>query len=142
MKIDIEELKIHFDRFDEDSKQKIRELVNLDKRLLYFLIGQFIQRIDNYRYTQNKNKIFSDFIESLNRKNAAQRFAENILQNQINYIDRLDSKAKYIFDLTKDNLNQLFKYISFSEVLIALISGYYADNILKTKQEQVDVVCC
>ncbi|UOY10061.1 hypothetical protein [Methanonatronarchaeum sp. AMET6-2] len=135
MKKDIEELKEHFDRFDEDSKQKIREIVNQDKRILYFLIGQFIRRIDNYRYTQNKNKIFSDFIESLNRKNAAQRFAENILQNQMYYIDRLDSKAKYIFDLTKDNLNQLFKDKSFSEVLIALISGYYADNILKTKYE-------
>ncbi|WGI17899.1 hypothetical protein [Methanonatronarchaeum sp. AMET-Sl] len=135
MKEDIERLEEYFAKFDEDSKQEIREIVNQDERLLYFLVGQFIRRIDDYRYTQDKNKIFTDFIESINRKNAGQRFAENILQNQMYYIDRLDSKAKYIFDLTKDNLNQFFEDKSFSEVLISLISGYYADNILKSTYE-------
>ncbi|MFP4051361.1 MAG: hypothetical protein ACLFVB_06435 [Thermoplasmata archaeon] len=138
MKNKTKELKKYFDKFEEpETKEKIRELVNEEDNslLVYYLIGQLIGNIDDFRYKKgNKNSIFSDFVESLNRKNAKQRFAEEILQGQIYYIEKSNPKAKFVFDILADNLNNLFKQKSFSDVLIAIVSGYYGENILKSEK--------
>ncbi len=137
MKNKTKKLEEYFEAFEEaETKDKIRELVSDDEnqQLVYYLIGQFIRKIDNSRYNENKNSIFSDFVESLNRKNAKQRFASEILQGQTYYIERLNPKAKFIFDIITDNLDSLFKQKSFSDILIAMVSGYYANNILKSKK--------
>lgn len=138
MKNKTKRLKKYFEDWEEpESKQKIRDLVNEDEnlRLLYYLIGQFIRAIDDFRYNEDKNKIFSDFVESLNRKNAKSRFAEEILQGQTYYIEKLNPKAKFVFDLLTENLDELFQQKSFSDVLIAVVSGYYAEKILKSEYE-------
>ncbi len=137
MKNKTKKLEEQFKAFEEpESKEKIRELVNDDEnlQLVYYLIGQFIRKIDDSRYKENKNTIFSNFIESLNRKNAKQRFATEILQGQTYYIERLNPKAKFVFDILTDNLDSLFKQKTFSDILIAMVSGYYARNILKSKK--------
>jgi len=137
MKNKTKKLEEYFEVFEEpESKQKIRELVNDDEnlQLVYYLIGQFIRKIDDSRYNENKNTIFSNFVESLNRKNAKQRFATEILQGQTYYIERLNPKGKFVFDIVSDNLDNLFQQKSFSDILIAMVSGYYAENIFKSKK--------
>jgi len=138
MKNKTKELKENFDNFEEqETKEKIRELVNEEDNslLVYYLIGQLIGNIDDFRYKKgNKNSIFSEFLESLNQKNAKQRFAEEILQGQIYYIEKSNPKAKFVFDILGDNLDNLFKTKSFSDVLIAIVSGYYGENILKSEK--------
>lgn len=140
MKDKIGQIKEEFEQFDEESKERIKETVNEDKDILYYLIGQFIRKIDDWKYRDNKNKIFGNFIEPLNRKNASERFAKDIIQGQNYYIERLNPKAKFVFDLTASNLDGLFQNQEFPKILIALTSGYYSENILigQEKQNQED----
>jgi len=137
MKSKAKALEEYFENFEKEaSKEKIRSFVGKGEnlQLTYYLIGQFIRKIDDFRYNENKNSIFSNFIESLNRKNAKHRFAQDILQGQTYYIEKLNPKAKFIFDIITDNLENLFQQKSFSDILIAIVSGYYSENILKSKK--------
>ena len=141
MKEQINELKLAFKGLEseatkENSIKSIDELVNQkgNEHLLYYLIGQLIKKIDGYRYEKNKNKTFDSFVQSINRKNIKQRFAEDILQKQNYYIQKLNPKAKHIFNLMATNLNTLFDYEPYEEMLISIITGYYSSDILKSEK--------
>ena len=137
MKSRLNELKKLFEVFGKSEKQEIKGIINADPELIYYIIGQFISIIDAFRYKENKNKIFGNFIESLNERSAKKRFPKDILQNQNYYIKQLNPKAKFVFDLLSQKLNNLFEDKDFSEVIISMISGYYStDNILQTNKEE------
>lgn len=143
MKERIKELKTCFDEFEDgNTREKIRELVNNDEsdQSIHYLVGQFIALIDAARYKADKNKIFDSFISSLNRKNAKERFAEQILQRQNYYIEERGKKAKFVLELLTENLDNLFQQDTFHDGLIALISGYYGDMIIRTEKVSEDEV--
>lgn len=137
MKKEFEELKKNFEKFDQaENRERIKQIAGeKNPEMLYYLIGQFIRKIDDFRYIENKNKIFNGFVESLNKKNVTKRFAEDIIQGQNYYIERLNPKVKFIFDVLAENTNNLFKDTIFPEVLISMTSGYYSENILKSEKE-------
>jgi len=136
MRSKTDELKDYFKGFNQEDRGKIKDMVQTEPELLYFLMGQFIGKIDAFRYNENKNQIFGNFIESLNQRSAKKRLAEDIIQNQNYYIQRLNKKAKYVFDLLSDNLGELFENEDFSKIVIALNTGYYStENILTTEKE-------
>jgi hypothetical protein len=139
MKEQILSLKLEFEKLENDdakqeAEKRIEEIVEEDNRRVYYLIGQFIKKIDNFREYKGKNKIFDGFVQSINRKSIKQRFAEDILQKQNYYIEQLNPKAKFIFDLMANNLDKLFEYEPYEEMVIALITGYYSNDILKSSK--------
>jgi|GEM_PF-4285782 len=139
MKEQILSLKSEFGKLEkenakQEAKKEIQELVGRDDRLVYYLIGQFIRKIDNFRGKKGKNKIFDGFVQSINRKSIKQRFAEDILQKQNYYVERLNPKAKFVFDIMANNLDTLFEYEPYEEMIISLITGYYSNDILKSSK--------
>lgn len=135
LKEEIKVLEKSFASFGDSDKAKIIEIVVEDERsdLLYYLIGNFIRKIDNTRSKENKNRIFERFLASLNRKNIKDRFQKMILQDQHYYIQGRSSKVKFIFDLIKYNLDELFEDEDYENIAIALITGYYSKDMLKTE---------
>ncbi|PKP59880.1 MAG: hypothetical protein CVT89_00750 [Candidatus Altiarchaeales archaeon HGW-Altiarchaeales-2] len=142
MKGQIIDLKSKFEMLgDENIKEddikrpeifsEIQKMVEQDNRILYYLIGQFIRKIDNKRGYAKKNKIFDDFIQNINRKNIKQRFAEDILKKQNYYIKQLNPRAKLVFDVMSNNMDNLFEYEPYEEIVIYIITGYYSNNMLK-----------
>lgn len=132
MKEQILSLKSEFEKLEndeakEEAEKRIEEIVEEDDRLVYYLIGQFIKKIDDSR--GDKNKIFDGFVQSINRKSIKQRFAEDILQKQNYYVEQLNHKAKFIFDIMANNLDKLFEYEPYEEMVISLITGYYSNEI-------------
>jgi len=145
MKDQIIDLKSKFEMLKEenitDDKisevfSEIQKIVEQDDRIVYYLIGQFIRIIDNKRWRANKNTIFNDFIQNINRKNIKQRFAEDILRKQNYYIERLNPRAKLVFDVMSNNMDNLFKYEPYEEIVIYIITGYYSNNMLKIKNDK------
>ena len=139
MKEQILSLKSEFEKRENDearheAEKRIEEIVEEDDRLVYYLIGQFIKKIDDFRGYKGKNKIFDGFVQSINRKSIKQRFAEDILQRQNYYVEQLNPKAKFIFDLMANNLDKLFEYEPYEEMVISLITGYYSNDILKSSK--------
>jgi CRISPR-associated protein Csh1 len=139
MKEQILNLKSEFGKLEEENtkqgaEKRIEEIIEKDDRLVYYLIGQFIKKIDDFRGYKGKNKIFDDFVQSINRKSIKQRFAEDILQKQNYYIERLNPKAKFVFDIMANNLDKLFEYEPYEEMVISLITGYYSNDILKSSK--------
>jgi len=117
---------------DEKSEvfSEIQKMVEQDDRIVYYLIGQFIQKIDNMRGYAKKNKIFNDFVQNINKKNVKQRFAEDILRKQNYYIEQLNPRAKLVFDVMSNNMDNLFEYEPYEEIVIYTITGYYSNNML------------
>lgn len=122
----------YFEDLSEKDKEDVKDLLHEEdsRELLYYLVGQLIRKVDNFRGTEGKNQIFDDFLTSLNRKNASKRFAEEILQGQNYYIQRLSVKSKFVFDLLAESLEELFEDGSFPKIIISLTAGYYSKNIL------------
>jgi len=144
MKEQISSLKAKFEKLEDknakqEAEKKIEEIVEEDDRLVYYLIGQFIRKIDNFRGKKGKNKIFDGFVQNINRKSIKQRFLEDILQKQNYYIEQLNPKAKFIFDVLANNLDKLFEYEPYEEMVISLITGYYSSDILKSPKVGGDV---
>lgn len=144
MKEQISSLKAEFEKLEDknakqEAKKKIEEIVEKDDRLVYYLIGQFIWKIDGFRRSKGKNKIFDSFVQNINRKSIKQRFVEDILQKQNYYIEQLNPKAKFIFDILANNLDKLFEYEPYEEMVISLITGYYSNDILKSSKAGGDV---
>ena len=132
-------LKSEFEKLEDkntkqEAKKKIEEIVEEDDRLVYYLIGQFIWKIDGFRRSKGKNKIFDGFVQNINRKSIKQRFVEDILQKQNYYIEQLNPKAKFIFDILANNLDKLFEYEPYEEMVISFITGYYSNDILKSSK--------
>ncbi|RLG01366.1 hypothetical protein DRN58_01930 [Thermococci archaeon] len=127
-------VKLENEKAKEEAEEKIEKIVEEDERLIYYLIGQFIRKIDNFRGKKGKNKIFDSFVQSINRRNIKQRFVEDILQKQNYYIEKLNPKAKFVFDIMSNNLDKLFEYEPYEEMIISLITGYYSRDILKSSK--------
>jgi len=139
MKEQILNLKYEFEKLEnekakEEAEEKVEKIVEEDEKLIYYLIGQFIRKIDNFRGKKGKNKIFDSFVQSINRRNIKQRFVEDILQKQNYYIEKLNPKAKFVFDIMSNNLDKLFEYEPYEEMIISLITGYYSRDILKSSK--------
>ena len=136
MKQKIEKLEKHFGNFEDENKEYIKEIVVDDgnKQLLYYLIGNFIQKIDNTRGRKGKNKIFENFVSNLNQRNIKDRFQKDILQGQNYYIKDRSQKAKFVLDLIKYHLDDLFEDIPHEDIMISLITGYYSEDILETEK--------
>ncbi len=138
LKKQIEKVDGSFKKFEEEDKEEIREIVlsEENKQLLYYLIGNFIRKIDNTRGSEGKNKIFEDFISSFNKRNIKDRFQKQILQGQNYYIKGRNPKAKYVLDLIKYHLDDLFEDLPHGEVMISLITGYYSKDILESDEKK------
>ncbi len=136
LKNQIQKLDDFFKNFEDDDKEKIKEIVldEKNKQLLYYLIGNFIQKIDNTRGREEKNKVFENFISNINERNIKNRFQKDILQRQNYYIKERSRKVKFILDLIKYHLDDLFKDLPYEEIMISLITGYYSEDILKSEK--------
>ncbi|NIQ05463.1 MAG: hypothetical protein GWO20_06965, partial [Candidatus Korarchaeota archaeon] len=97
MKEEISKLKSSLDELGEAQKEELKQVIEEDERLLYYLIGQLIRKIDNFRGSKGKNKIFSSFIQNVNPRNIKARFAKDILQGQDYYLEKLTRKDKIEF---------------------------------------------
>jgi len=136
IKQQIEKLEKHFENFEDEDRENIKKIVVEDgnKQLLYYLIGNFIQKIDNTRGRKGKNKIFENFVSNLNQRNIKDRFQKDILQGQNYYIKDRSQKAKFVLDLIKYHLDDLFEDLSYDDVIISIITGYYSEDILETEK--------
>lgn len=135
-KTKVNNLEEYLQDLNQSNKQKIKDLVFENNDLFYYLIGNMIKKIDSFRYSKNKSKIFETFIKNVNNRNIRKRFVQDILKKQIYYLERLNPKAKFVLSLVKYKLEKLFEESEFEEIMLALISGYYSDDVLKSEDNQ------
>ena len=143
MKTNLSNVESKFKELENDTMEKkaTDELIQITRDnsvIVYYLIGQFIRVIDDMRYQKTKNKIFDDFIKNVNRRNIKTRFAEDVLQKQNYYIQCLGKKAKFVFNILADNLENIFEHGLYEEIIISLITGYYSNNLLKSSKKEGD----
>ena len=123
------------------SKEDIKSvlmIVEEDKSIKYYLLGQFINLIDKTKFANNKKgDIFSNFILNVNRNNIFKLFVTEILQKNNYYIEKMNIKSKIIFKLFENDLNNLFneENFTFEDYIILLFTGYYTTNILSSKYD-------
>ena len=121
----------------EDIDDKvIIEIIDKDPSLKYFILGQFIYIIDNYKEDAGKNvNVFSNFISHVNRNNIKKYFTIQVLQKNNFYISKCTEKEKFIFEILKLYDDILFneKGLSFEDYLLSIFTGYYCENIISDK---------
>lgn len=123
----------------EESKiTNLLEILDKDPAFKYFLIGQFIRYIDDFKFRSGKNaSTFSNFINNANRNNLKKLFVRLILENNEFYIKRLSKKGKMIFNMFLDYDN-LFneKGFVYEDYSLLMFTGYYTPNLLKSEKEK------
>lgn len=124
---------------ESDDKKVIKDLINEDVALKYYLIGQFISYIDIFKSKNGKNKeVFSNFITNVNRNNIRKLFVSEILQKNNFYIEKMNKKGKFLFEVFEMNTSELFdeeNNFDYEDYLLLIFTGYYTDNILLSKYE-------
>ena len=118
------------------NNEIIIELIDNEPCLKYFILGQFIRVIDNYKEDAGKNvNIFSNFISHTNKNNIKKYFTIQVLQKNNFYINQFTEKEKFIFEILKLYGDILFdeKVLSFEDYLLSIFTGYYCENIISDK---------
>lgn len=125
--------------FNNKDKHDVELLIKDDIALKYYLLGQFISYIDILKKVNNKKaNIFSNFINSVNRSNIKKLFVSEILQKNNFYINKMNKKGKYIFEIFESNCSNLFDEsdkFDYEDYLLLLFTGYYTQNILISNYE-------
>jgi len=123
--------------FEKDDKKVIKDLIKDDIALKYYLIGQFISYIDIFKSKNDKNKeVFSNFITNVNRNNIRKLFISEILQKNNFYIEKMNKKGKFLFEVFEIEISNLFNEgidFDYEDYLLLIFTGYYTDNILLSK---------
>ncbi|KZX17002.1 hypothetical protein MBCUT_04050 [Methanobrevibacter cuticularis] len=129
-------------KIDEEDVKNLIKIINEDKSLKYYLLGQFISLIDNSKSNQGKKgETFSNFATNVNRNNLHKFFTTEILQKNVLYINQMNKKGKFIFKIIEDDLNSIFNEnndFSFEDYLLLLFTGYYTKNILSSSYGYVE----
>lgn len=115
--------------------EKINKIIENDPACKYFLIGQFIRLIDITKFVKEKKSIFNNFIKNVNRNNIRKLFVTEILQKNNFYIEEMNPKGKYIFQILETNMDSIFNEeddFDFEDYLLLLFTGYYTTNILRS----------
>jgi len=122
---------------DRDKEELNEYNIEIDKELVYFLLGQFIRKIDNKRMVDSKNTVFEDMIRSMNIDNAKEQIARTILRDNAHIITEMSKENKQpLFDILKLEMKNLFDEDDFAEILFPLTNGYYSKNLLIIKDEK------
>jgi len=139
----IKQIKYEFRNYKKEQhnefKEKVIPLVESNNVIKYYLIGQFIRYIDNFKKANGFNpEVFNNFMTNVNRNNIKKMFATEILQKNIYYINQMSRKAKILFEILEENLNSLFdeKNMTYEDYILTLCVGYYTENILSIKKEE------
>lgn len=127
-----------------DKKDEFDNLIKYDPAIKYYLIGQFIRKLDNKKLAAGKNTdIFSIFVNNVNRNNISELFTNEILIKNNFYIKRMVSSGKVVFDIfeLENVLNDLFdepeeSNLSFEDYILLMFTGYYTENIFKSNQDE------
>ncbi|MDR1820723.1 MAG: hypothetical protein LBR15_10825 [Methanobrevibacter sp.] len=116
------------------------ELIEKEPALKYYLLGQFLRYIDNFKRANNKKMdVFSNFINNVNRNNVRDLFVTEVLQKNNYYIDQMSEKGKLIFKLFKNNRPYVFNEpqgFSYEDYILLMFTGYYTENILKSDKKK------
>ncbi|WP_297897378.1 hypothetical protein [Methanobrevibacter sp.] len=122
---------------DNDDFSKI---VNEEPALKYYLLGQFLRYIDNFKRANNKNSdVFSNFINNVNRNNVYNLFVSEVLQKNNFYIEKMSKKGKLIFKVFENDINSIFNEpegFSYEDYILLMFTGYYTDNLLKSDKKE------
>ncbi|WP_152411893.1 hypothetical protein [Methanobrevibacter boviskoreani] len=122
-------------KISAEDEEEIFKLIEEDCSLKYYLLGQFISLIDNFKRSNNKNgEVFSNFILNCNKYNVLKLFATEVLQKNNYYIEKMNKKGKFIFKILEKDLNSLFDEdeFYFEDYLLLIFTGYYTENILSS----------
>ena len=129
-------VKGHVD-FENEDKYVIKDLISDDVALKYYLIGQFISYIDIFKSKNGKNKeVFSNFVTNVNRNNIKKLFVSEILQKNNFYIEKMNKKGKFLFEVFEMEISNLFNEcvgFDYEDYLLLIFTGYYTNNILLSK---------
>lgn len=133
-------LKKYFKEYNKENDEKILELIKKDPAIKYYLLGQFIRKIDNHKGNQDKKGgVFSDFVKNANRNNIKNLFITEVLQKNIYYIEGANPKRKFIFKMFENDLDSLFDYnkenLTFEDYLILIFTGNYTQSILDSDKK-------
>ena len=124
------------DPISEEDNEKILELIRDDPGLKYYLLGKFLKSIDSLKWGGGKkSEVFNNFITNANRNNIKNLFVTEVLQKNNYYIERMNKKTKFTFNLLENSLGSLFNEssgFSFEDYILLLFTGYYTKNILST----------
>jgi CRISPR-associated protein Csh1 len=138
----VQNIKDIFFKYGGDSKEpiseedhgKILELIKDDPGLKYYLLGKFLKNIDSLKWGGGKkSEVFNNFITNANRNNIKNLFVTEVLQKNNYYIEKMNKKSKFTFNLLESDINALFNEpegFSFEDYLLLLFTGYYTKNIL------------
>lgn len=125
--------------FEEITENDVKNLVEQDIALKYYLLGQFIAYIDNFKFSEGKKKVaFSNFVANVNCNNIKKLFVTEILQKNNYYINKMSKKGKFIFKLFEEDGILLFdenNSFDYEDYLLLLFTGYYTQNILSNSYE-------
>jgi len=144
-KKDVEILKKEiFAKYNEDNKDivksisgedntRIKELIENDPSIKYYLLGKFIKLIEGFKSGGGKKvEVFNNYVTNANRNNIRNLFVTEVLKKNNYYIEKMGKKGKFVFNLIEENLGELFneKGLSFEDHILLLFTGYYTENIL------------
>lgn len=128
----------------KEGSNDFDELVEKEPALKYYLLGQFLRYIDDFKKANNKNSdVFSNFINNVNRNNVRDLFVTEVLQKNNYYIGQMSEKGKLIFKLFKNNISYVFNEpqgFSYEDYILLMFTGYYTENILKFDKEKKEYV--
>lgn len=119
--------------FNNVEKTVVKNLIDEDPAIKYYLMGQFISYIDIMKKSNGKNgDVFSNYVGNVNRNNIKKLFVTEVLQKNNFYIEKMSKKSKFIFSLFESDIDNLFNEIGFDyeDYLLVIFTGYYTENIL------------
>lgn len=117
---------------DDVNLNNIYELINEDLEIKYYIIGQFIRQIDNFKFRNGKNSnVFSNFINNVNKNNIKKSFSKVLCDNSY-YINFMNKKGKVIFEIFAKDYSLLFNedQLNYEDYILLLFTGYYTNNLL------------
>ncbi|ADC46644.1 hypothetical protein mru_0793 [Methanobrevibacter ruminantium M1] len=120
--------------FDDVEKKQVLDLIKEDNAIKYYLIGQLIAYIDDFKYSSGKKReVFTNFITNAHRNNIKKLFATEILQKNVFYINQMNKKGKFLFTMLESDYGSLFNEedLSYEDYILLLFTGYYTTKFLK-----------
>ncbi|MDR2624593.1 MAG: hypothetical protein LBC39_08560 [Methanobrevibacter sp.] len=128
----------------QSNNRDFDKLISEDPALKYYLLGQFLGYIDDFKsspkYKKNRD-VFSNFINNINRNNVRNLFVTEVLQKNNFYIGKMSEKGKSIFKIFENNIDSVFnepKDFSYEDYILLMFTGYYTNNLLKSDKKKED----
>ncbi|MCL2116054.1 MAG: hypothetical protein FWH29_07525 [Methanobrevibacter sp.] len=141
----MDKLKKYFNEYTIENDEKILKLIKDDIAIKYYLLGQFIRKIDDSKGGQSKKgEVFSNFVKNANRNNIKNLFITEVLQKNNYYIEGANVKRKFIFKMLENDISNLFneENLTFEDYIILIFAGNYTKNILsipkKNNEEKIE----